>query len=324
MVENAAEGNLGAVQAQKEAYQAASNQAHMKDRRRELRNNATAAEASLWELLKGKQLHGRKFRRQHSFDNYVLDFYCPSEKLAIELDGADHFTEAGMAKDQERTTHLEQLGIRVLRFENDEVFKATEAVLHQITSAFEIQKEDIFHYTYGVLHCPAYRQKYEINLKRDFPRLPFYDDFWQWADWGKRLMDLHIGFEEVEPYPLKRLDAVWDKDRKPKAKLKPLRTDGIIVLDEQTEMKGVPPVAWDYKLGNRSALDWVLDQHKEKTPKDPTIREKFNTYRFADYKEKVVDLLKRVCTVSVETKGIIAEMEAAGFGGVEDAKEGGT
>ena len=64
-------------------------------------------------------------------------------------------------------------------------------------------------------------------------------------------------------------------------------------------------------LGNRSAIDWVLDQHKEKTPKDPTIREEFNTYRFADHKEKVVDLLKRVTTVSVETMQIIQAMRAA-------------
>jgi len=63
------------------------------------------------------------------------------------------------------------------------------------------------------------------------------------------------------------------------------------------------------KLGNRSALEWVLDQYKEKTPKDPTIREKFNTYRFADHKEKVIDLLKRVCTVSVRTVEVVRGME---------------
>jgi len=65
------------------------------------------------------------------------------------------------------------------------------------------------------------------------------------------------------------------------------------------------------RLGNRSALDWVLDQYKEKKPKDPTIREKFNTYRFGDYKEKVVDLLMRVTTVSVETMHIVRAMELA-------------
>lgn len=63
--------------------------------------------------------------------------------------------------------------------------------------------------------------------------------------------------------------------------------------------------AWDYKLGNRSALEWVLDQYKEKKPSDPTIAERFNTYRFADYKEHVIDLLQRLCTVSVETMRIV-------------------
>jgi predicted helicase len=70
----------------------------------------------------------------------------------------------------------------------------------------------------------------------------------------------------------------------------------------------VPQEAWAYKLGNRSAIEWVLDQYKEKKPKDPTIREKFDTYRFADYKEHVIDLLKRVTTVSVETVKITRAM----------------
>jgi predicted helicase len=76
-------------------------------------------------------------------------------------------------------------------------------------------------------------------------------------------------------------------------------------------ISGIPSAAWDYVLGNRSAIDWVLDQHKEKTPKDPTIREKFNTYRFAGHKERVADLLARVVRVSVETLGIVDEIRAA-------------
>ena len=89
------------------------------------------------------------------------------------------------------------------------------------------------------------------------------------------------------------------------------REAGCIVLDSQTTLSGVPPEAWDYKLGNRSALEWILDQYKEKKPKDPTIREKFNTYCFADYKEKVIDLLARVTRVSVETQAIVMAMRSA-------------
>ena len=76
-------------------------------------------------------------------------------------------------------------------------------------------------------------------------------------------------------------------------------------------MLRVCAVAWTYKLGNRSALEWVLDQYKEKKPKDPTIREKFDTCRFADYKDKVIDLLARVTTVSVETLRITDAMAKA-------------
>jgi predicted helicase len=80
------------------------------------------------------------------------------------------------------------------------------------------------------------------------------------------------------------------------------------VLDGETQLSGVPAEAWNYRLGNRTALEWVLDQHKARTPKDPTIREKFNTYRFADHKEKVIDLLRRVTRVSVETVAITEAM----------------
>ena len=86
---------------------------------------------------------------------------------------------------------------------------------------------------------------------------------------------------------------------------------GSITLDSETTLRGVPPEAWAYKLGNRCAIDWVLDQHKEKKPKDPIIRERFNTYRFADHKEKVVDLLACVTTVSVETVKITEAMKGA-------------
>ena len=93
--------------------------------------------------------------------------------------------------------------------------------------------------------------------------------------------------------------------------LKADREAGRIVLDTQSALIGIPPEAWDYKLGNRSALEWILDQYKEKKPKDPTIREKFDTYRFADYKEKVIDLLMRVTRVSVETQVIVEAMKVA-------------
>ena len=178
-----------------------------------------------------------------------------------------------------------------------------------------LTKEAIFQYVYGVLYDPVYREKYAINLKREFPRIPFYKDFWQWADWGKALMEIHIGYEGVAPAKLKRTDVPDEKVRKagqtPKAMLKADKDGGRIIVDSETTLAGIPPEAWEYRLGNRSALEWVLDQYKESKPKDPTIREKFDTYRFADYKEKVIDLLARVTTVSVETQKIVEAMRKA-------------
>ena len=81
-----------------------------------------------------------------------------------------------------------------------------------------------------------------------------------------------------------------------------------IHIDSDTALRGVPADAWRYRLDSRSALEWVLDQYKEKKPRDPTIAAKFNTYRFADYKEQVIDLLRRVCTVSVRTMEIVDGM----------------
>lgn len=112
------------------------NRPELKTFRKELRSRLTPAEATLWKFLQRSQLDGRKFRRQHSVGNYILDFYCPEERLCIELDGAAHFTEAGVEYDNERTAYLNSLDIKVVRFENKMVFKRLEAVLEEIKSNF--------------------------------------------------------------------------------------------------------------------------------------------------------------------------------------------
>ena len=156
-----------------------------------------------------------------------------------------------------------------------------------------------------MLHDPLYREKYAQNLKREFPRIPFYADFWQWAAWGEAWMALHIGYKAVAPFALSRADEPDAKARAaclaPKPQLRADMTAGSIALDSETTLRGIPPEAWRNQLGNRCALDWVLDQYKEKKPKDSTIREKFDSYRFADDKDTAIDLLMRGTTGSVET-----------------------
>ena len=290
---------------------------------RELRKNQTEAEELLWQLLRGRQLCNLKFRRQHPLKaGFILDFYCAEIKLGIEIDGGYHTQLEQQEYDADRTQIINEYGISIIRFTNDEVLKNTTEVLKKILNSSPhppspngegqgVRKTDIFHYIYAVLHNPAYRKKYELNLKREFPRIPFYDDFHKWASWGEQLMNLHVNYESVEPYPLvlSPIPSPFGEGQGVRCKLKADKESGIIILDDETELHGIPPVAWEYKLGNRSALEWILDQYQEKKPKDLTIAEHFNTYRFADYKEQVIDLLKRVCTVSVETMRIMGEME---------------
>jgi len=152
-------------------------------------------------------------------------------------------------------------------------------------------------------------------------------------------MELHLNYETITPHPLPRKDIDPADTRKAyKAKLKAVRVSsathregamhskpsashpqgashlqytGVIELDTLTTLAGVPPSAWEYKLGNRSAIEWVLDRYKERKPRDPTIREKFNSYKFLDYKEDVVKLIGQVTAVSVQTMAIIEEMKNA-------------
>ena len=112
------------------------NKKYLKQYRKDLRNSGTPAEATLWTVLQKKQVAGRKFRRQHSIGNYIVDFYCPAEKLAIELDGEGHFTSAGFLKDKERDAYLNENGITVLRFENKEVYHNLEGILEEIIDHF--------------------------------------------------------------------------------------------------------------------------------------------------------------------------------------------
>ena len=190
----------------------------------------------------------------------------------------------------ERISNVSQWGLRQVREHYDQE---------------GITAEDIFSYTYAVLHDPKYRETYAVDLLQEFPRLPLHRDFHEWVRLGQVLLDLHIGFESATPWDLKRTE-----QSKPAGKpsLSADKETGSITLDDRTTLDGIPDSAWKYRLGSRSALEWVLDQYKERTPEEPIIRERFNTYRFADHKERVIDLLQRVCTVSVETVRIVDQL----------------
>ena len=144
----------------------------------------------------------------------------------------------------------------------------TEGVLHKFRSQYEdesISKWDVFHYVYAVLHHPDYRETYQANLKRELPRLPFLSDFWSFVKTGRRLADIHVFYEDQ---PEDHLDFIetpgvsldWRVE-----KMKLSKDKSQIRYNDFLTLARVPPEAFDYSLGNRSALDWIIDQYRVKT-----------------------------------------------------------
>ena len=169
-----------------------------------------------------------------------------------------------------------------------------------------ISKWDIFHYNYALLHHPTYREKYEMNLKRDLPHIPFAEDFWGFANAGTELADLHVNYESAPKYDGLRsietdgmpIDWNVEKMRLSKDKTQ-LKYNAFLTLD------GIPPEAYEYKLGNRSALEWVVDQYRVKVDKRSGI---VNNPNRADQPRYIVDLIGRVIYVSLRTVEIVGRL----------------
>ena len=165
-----------------------------------------------------------------------------------------------------------------------------------------ITKWDIFYYAYGLLHHPGYREKFAGNLKRELPRIPFAPDFQAFASAGKQLARLHLEYETLEPYDLQWIesDDVPLSYRVDRMKLSKDKT--ALVVNDSLTLAGIPPAVFAYRLGNRSALEWVIDQYRIKTDKRSNIRSDPNR---PDDEEYIVRLVGQVVRVSLETVEIV-------------------
>ena len=166
-----------------------------------------------------------------------------------------------------------------------------------------ITKWDIFHYTYGILHHPDYRERYQENLKRDLPHIPFTEDFWGFAKAGARLADLHVNYESQPEYdklnsietPGMQVDLSVERMKFSKDKTR-LKYNDFLMLE------GIPPEVFAYRLGNRSALEWVVDQYRVKIDKRSGIANDPNRREDPEY---ILRLIGQVITVSLETVDIV-------------------
>jgi predicted helicase len=169
----------------------------------------------------------------------------------------------------------------------------------------KISKWDIFHYTYGLLHHPEYRTRYAANLKRELPRIPMAPEFRRFAEIGAALMKLHIEYEKQAEYPLRRTETGKLNWRVEKMTLSKDKTQ--LRYNEFLTLSGIPPETYEYRLGNRSALEWVVDQYRVSTDARSGI---VNDPNRPDDPEYIVRLIGQVVTVSIETVRLMRELAA--------------
>ena len=210
-----------------------------------------------------------------------------------------------------------------LRFENEtdefgnhRVDNVTDTALTQYRATYGslVTKDEIFFYVYGLLHSPEYRAEFAGDLKKMLPRIPMVKNFAGFAAAGRKLIDLHLNYETVEPYDLQELvtggrgadDAVYRVTKMAFGKTAKEKDKSRIVYNSRITLAGVPEEAYRYMLGPRSAVEWIMDRYQVKTDKASGIVNDPNDWATEHGEPRyILDLVKRIVTVSVETMRIV-------------------
>lgn len=172
-----------------------------------------------------------------------------------------------------------------------------------------VTRQQIFAYVYAMLHHPQYRTRYAENLKRELPRVPLVParEWPAYVGAGQQLLDLHLGYETAREHPLRWIE---NRDvpfswRVARMRLSADKTQ--LVVNPSLTLADIPPAVYDYRLGNRSALEWIIDQYQVSTDRRSGIVSDPNR---ADDEAYIVRLVGRVVTVSLDTQRIIGELPA--------------
>ena len=251
---------------------------------REKRRNPTAAEAALWEALRSRNLGGFKFRRQHIFRRCMVDFYCREARLVVEVEGSSR--DGREEEAHARQTYLEETGLRVVRFRNEEVLNNLRGVLDTLEKALLEGKraakgvregarpaeeyrtetftpEDVFHYIYAIFHSPTYRERYAEFLKIDFPRVPLTSDaalFRELCALGRELVALHL-LESPAVNDLFTHFPVPGENRVEKGYPRYNETTGRVYINKDQYFEGIPPEVWNFSIGGyQVSQKWLKDR----------------------------------------------------------------
>lgn len=197
----------------------------------------------------------------------------------------------------------------------DNITDATLSTFRGFYEDAEIGKDDIFYYVYGLLHSPVYKEQYKADLVKMLPRIPKSKDFWGFSKAGRALAELHLNYESVQPFPLEEIikgaPAGEDDDfyRVNKLSFGSRKDRSSIIYNQRITLGGIPNEAYDYQVNGKSALEWIIDRYQVTTHKDSQITNDPNDYcREIGNPRYILDLIKRVVTVSVETMKIVAQL----------------
>jgi len=246
--------------------------------------------------------------------NLLIGFPSPATNVVFNTIGINTLTDSGLL------SSTQNIPLWTYDDNNKKISNVTEYGLRWFQNHYNkrITEEDIFYYVYAMFNDPKYEEKYRYNLRRNFPRIPLAKNFEKYSDIGRKLFDLHCNFNDVKEYGLKRTDKIAKKNqvrlllRKEKDKIK-------IIIDDITIMENVPKEIFEYTLGSKNPLQWVLEFYKESknqisnsSSDDESIRKRFTAYKFEEYKEQVIILLDKLTTLCVETiklRNQLREME---------------
>ncbi len=239
-----------------------------------------------------------------SFFTYTAQFFPRWTYQQVDNTGTLDFTDA---------SDVDEWGYRRVDNITDEI-----VALYRKTAGDHVTKDDIFYYVYGVLHDPDYRTRYAADLKKMLPHIPTpttAERFARVADIGRQLANLHVNYDAVEPFPLDiQLNPGSDPSNRKTWRVDKMKwtskTDrSAIVYNGAVTIAGIPDSAHDYMLGSRSALDWIIDRYQVKTDKASGIVNDPNDWCDEhDDTTYIVDLIKKVTTVSVRTVALVAQL----------------
>jgi predicted helicase len=180
--------------------------------------------------------------------------------------------------------------------------------------AAKISKQDIFYYVYGVLHSPEYKQRFASDLKKMLPRIPLVQDFWAFSQAGRELADWHIHYETIEPYPLTENVPLLETPDTYRVQKMQFAKKGkevdktTLVYNSQISLNGIPLETYDYIVNGKPALEWIIERYAITTDKDSGITN--NPNHWSDNPRYIIDLVKRIVRVSVETVRIVKNLPA--------------